>query len=393
MVFISLAFIGALSLGAFADVEPMQSIVGEVVSVTSRWVHDGYLVTDVTVRFPGRSETRTVVGGEMEFAGVGTVRQYALSAPIYRVGQLVDGNLNLLEQGQGEFSVGGAAWPASEFPVKVYPSKKLFPGVSKPDLLAAAVEVAGEWNAVENTSFQFAEPKLGNKKLNPNDRKNRIVSVKGVLGANQVTDRIMTEVNGEITDVDVLINGDKSYVIDVNRSPGSVVYDVRTVLRQAFGLIAGLGFSNVQQAVMHAPVPANTERFIINDDMRGMRQLYPEVVLGSISINVAGITPTQNPLVRGRLLNVPVIWSSVVEGQMVVGCGLVDAATGAETVTEGTGAYVFGPAENQLATCQVTIPRTSSTTATSRVTAYLFPLHASAIATTSAPYHKDWTSP
>ena len=434
--------------------EPGQvPVAGTVVSAASRWVQrdcdrkaecDEIIVTEVTARFAGRTETRTFLGGELNVPGVGTVRQYALSAPIYRAGQLVDENFGLLNveqeeysaeatsraraagrgqapplrgqaessdettpqanasgdgqaplrREQAEYGVAGTPWAASKIPVKVFVFRKLFPGVKKADLKAAAEQVRDEWNAVGQTPFQFTA-KLGNKKLNPADGKCRIIPVAGALGPNQVLERIVTEVNGELTDIDVLVNADKTYVMDMSAASGQgAVYDIRTVLRQAFGLIANLGFSSQANAVMYSPLPANTEKQITNDDKNALRGLYPEVVLGSLTIDTAHITPTTNPIPRGRLLNIPGTWSSVVEGQLVICCSLIDAATGNQVGGGGLCPYVFGPAENQPFQCSTTVSRELTTvTATSRVTASLKIPFVAVIATTSASYHKDWVSP
>ena len=181
------------------------------------------------------------------------------------------------ESGGFRYSLGDP-WPADKIPVRVFVYKKLFPGVSKPDLKAAAQQVADEWNAVEETSFQFATPKLGNKKLRA-EGKSRIVSVKNLLGPDEVTAPVITTVDGALADVDVLINADLDYMMDVrNRRPGDTVYDITSVLRQAFGLIAGLDYSANQQAVMYSPLASNAQTALSSDDERGLQELYPEAV-------------------------------------------------------------------------------------------------------------------
>jgi hypothetical protein len=172
-------------------------------------------------------------------------------------------------------------WAVSDIPVVVQYNSSFDPeGIEGS---SAAQSAIGTWNGASGHFFEFA---FGGETTSeaptfcvnsPSDGMN-IVQITDVLpqGTLGITcNRIMNpSATRQIVEFDMLLNAGTSWSTGGSPAPGK--FDLQSVMLHEFGHALGLGHSSVQGAVMWPALFAGVlARTLQNDDLDGLRELYP----------------------------------------------------------------------------------------------------------------------
>lgn len=169
-------------------------------------------------------------------------------------------------------------WPGNSIPVSYQINEAGSADVPLASAVSAITASAGAWQAVAGSLIAFTYRGQTTQTRTGNDNINLVRWYETGFPFDEtslaVTVNTFNDISGEILDADINVNGEFRW-----RTDGSTgFFDIQNVMTHEFGHFVGLNHSPVRSSTMAADarLAETGKRTLENDDIAGIRFLYPE---------------------------------------------------------------------------------------------------------------------
>jgi len=173
-------------------------------------------------------------------------------------------------------------WDDSDLPLDMRLNKK-GSADDKAGSLAACDDAADEWNDVSNTSFdcrslgRVSQTAASDTQSGPDFKNLTVWRERNFPFGEEVLAVTISWffTSGELVDSDIIVNGEDHRWATFNRAQAQDFFDVFTVILHEMGHVLGLDHVSKRSAIMYPFVAPGDVKHLGNDDIKGVRAIYP----------------------------------------------------------------------------------------------------------------------